>query len=181
MKYNAIIPVRNERNAFTDWTVSFKINFEKTIRRKRMEKCDCRKTIVTKDGPKAIGPYSVAVKACHFIYTAGQIGLDPATGNLVEGGVEGETHQAIRNLESILKAAGGDLRNVVKNTVFLRDINDFAKMNIIYAEYFKEDPPARSAFQVAALPKGAAIEIESVAHICDCDKKETKKDCCCNK
>jgi 2-iminobutanoate/2-iminopropanoate deaminase len=146
-----------------------------------MENCDCRKTIIAKDGPKAIGPYSVAVKACHFIYTAGQLGLDPATGNLVEGGVEGETRQAIKNLESILKAAGGDLRNVIKNTVFLRDINDFAKMNVIYAEFFNEKPPARSAIQVAALPKDAAIEIESVAHICDCDKKETSNTCSCHK
>ena len=146
-----------------------------------MSNCDCRKTIVTKDGPKAIGPYSMAVKACHFIYTAGQLGLDPETGNLVEGGIEAETHQAIKNLESILKAAGGDLTNIVKNTVFLRDINDFAKMNAVYAEYFRENPPARSAFQVAALPKGAAIEIESVAQVCDCDKHEEKKECSCNK
>jgi 2-iminobutanoate/2-iminopropanoate deaminase len=146
-----------------------------------MSNCDCRKIITAKDGPKAIGPYSLAVKACHFIYTSGQIGLDPATGSLVEGGLEAETRQAIKNLEAILKAAGGDLGNIVKTTVFLRDINDFAKMNVIYAEYFREGPPARSAFQVAALPKGAAVEIESGGQICDCDKKEEKKDCCCSK
>ncbi len=146
-----------------------------------MSTCDCRKPIVIKDGPKAIGPYSLAVKACHFIYTSGQLGLDPTSGILVEGGIEGETRQAIKNLESILKAAGGDLSNVVKNTVFLRDISDFARMNAIYAEFFRENPPARSAFQVAALPKGAAIEIDSVAQICDCNKHEEKKDCCCNK
>jgi 2-iminobutanoate/2-iminopropanoate deaminase len=143
-----------------------------------MSQCDCRKPIITEKGPKAIGPYSVAIKAKHFIYTAGQIGLDPATGNLVSGGLEAETHQALENLKLILAVADASLSDVIKTTVFLKDINDFGKMNVIYAEYFEEDPPARSAIQVAALPINAMIEIEAVAFICDCDKHEEKSGCC---
>ena len=102
------------------------------------------------NGPKAIGPYSVAVKAGPFMFVSGQLGLDPATGALVEGGVEAETRQALKNLKVILEAGGCSFQNVVKTTVFLRDINDFARMNGVYAEFFSENPPARSAVQVAA-------------------------------
>lgn len=144
-----------------------------------MSKCDCVKTISTEKGPKAIGPYSVAVKAKQFIYTAGQIGLDPSTGNMVPGGLENETRQVLENLKAILTAAGAGLEDVVKTTVFLNDMNDFAKMNVIYAEYFEKDPPARSAIQVAALPKNATIEIEAIAYKCDCDKPAEKSGCCC--
>lgn len=123
-----------------------------------------KKEIITSDKtPKAIGPYSIATKFGDLIFTAGQLGFDPQSGELVSGGVEAETRQALTNLGNVLEAAGSSLDNVLKTTVFLRDINDFARMNAIYAEFFKEDCPARSAFQVAALPKGAAVEIEAVA------------------
>lgn len=125
--------------------------------------CEDRTVIASENAPKAIGPYSMAIKAGPFVFTSGQLGLDPATGNLVEGGVEAETRQALTNLNHILQAAGTSLGRVVKTTVFLRDINDFARMNAVYAEFFIENPPARSAFQVAALPKGGAVEIEAVA------------------
>lgn len=123
-----------------------------------------KKEIITSNKtPKAIGPYSIATKFDDLIFTAGQLGFDPQSGELVSGGVEAETRQALTNLGNVLEAAGSSLDNVLKTTVFLRDINDFARMNAIYAEFFKEDCPARSAFQVAALPKGAAVEIEAVA------------------
>ncbi len=122
-----------------------------------------RTVVVSEKAPKAIGPYSMAIKKGPFVFTSGQLGLDPVTGNLAEGGVEAETRQALTNLSNILQAAGTSLANIVKTTVFLRDINDFARMNAVYAEFFIENPPARSAFQVAALPKGAAVEIEAVA------------------
>ena len=123
-----------------------------------------KKEIITSDkAPKAIGPYSVATKFGDLIFTAGQLGFDPQTGELVSGGVEAETRQALTNLQNVLEAAGSSLDNVLKTTVFLRDINDFARMNAVYAEFFKEYCPARSAFQVVALPKGGAVEIESIA------------------
>lgn len=125
--------------------------------------CEDRAVITSENAPKAIGPYSMAIKAGSFVFTSGQLGLDPVTGSLVEGGVEAETRQALTNLSNILQAAGTSLGRVVKTTVFLRDINDFARMNAVYAEFFVENPPARSAFQVAALPKGGAVEIEAVA------------------
>jgi 2-iminobutanoate/2-iminopropanoate deaminase len=125
--------------------------------------CEDRAVVVSENAPKAIGPYSMAVKAGPFVFSSGQLGLDPVSGNLVEGGVEAETRQALTNLSNILQAAGTSMSMVVKTTVFLRDINDFARMNAVYAEFFIENPPARSAFQVAALPKGGAVEIEAVA------------------
>lgn len=136
--------------------------------------CCCReKTVVTAEkAPKAIGPYSVGIKAGNLLFCSGQIGFDPATGIIVEGGVEAETRQVLINVTSILEAAGCTRENVVKTTVFLRDINDFAKMNAIYAEFFTVNPPARSAFQAGALPKNAAVEIEVIAQLpcvdCDC-------------
>lgn len=133
--------------------------------------CSCKKeTISSAKAPAAIGPYSPAVKAGNYVFCSGQLGLDPANGNLVEGGVEAETRQALTNLQHLLEAAGAGLADVVKTTVFLRDIADFARMNAVYAEFFKENPPARSAFQVAGLPKAAAVEIEAIAMLpCDCD------------
>ncbi len=122
------------------------------------------KTIIKTDlAPAAIGPYSVGVAGGPFVFTAGQLGIDPKTGSLVEGGVEAETRQALQNLSAILEAANSCMENVVKTTVFLRDINDFAKMNAIYGEFFTENPPARSAVQVAALPKNGAVEIEAIS------------------
>lgn len=129
----------------------------------------CEKKIVQTDqAPKAIGPYSVGVQGGHMVFTAGQLGLDPLSNALVEGGVEAETRQALTNIANILKAAGSDMSQVVKTTVFLRDINDFVKMNEVYATFFPENPPARSAVQVAALPRNAAVEIEAIA-IIPCD------------
>jgi 2-iminobutanoate/2-iminopropanoate deaminase len=130
----------------------------------------CEKRIYTSEkAPKAIGPYSPAVKANGFVFISGQLGLDPATMNLVDGGVEAETRQALTNLNTLLEAAGTDLSQVTKTTVFLRDIADFARMNSIYGEFFTVNPPARSAFQVGALPKGAAVEIEAIAAVCECE------------
>jgi 2-iminobutanoate/2-iminopropanoate deaminase len=134
-----------------------------------MRHCLEKKVVKPEIGPKAIGPYSVGIVANHLVFTAGQIGLDPATGNLVPGGVQAETRQALINLRNILEEAGSHLDLVVKTTVFLRDIDDFAAMNEVYAEFFPHDPPARSAVQVAALPRGAAVEIEAVA-VCPCEE-----------
>ena len=123
-----------------------------------------KKTIITtSNAPKALGPYSVANRFGDFVFLSGQLGLDPATGELVPGGVEAETRQSLTNLKHVLDAAGGSLEQVVKTTVFLRDMNDFARMNAIYAEFFQHDFPARSTVQVAALPKRGAVEIELIA------------------
>lgn len=123
-----------------------------------------KKTVVTSEkAPEAIGPYSAAIKTESLIFTSGQLGIDRATGTFAEGGIEAETEQALKNLQAVLNAAGSDLKNVVKVTVFLRDINDFTRMNSVYAKFFTENYPARSAFQVAALPRGAAVEIEAIA------------------
>jgi 2-iminobutanoate/2-iminopropanoate deaminase len=123
-----------------------------------------QKQIIKSDkAPKALGPYSVANRVGDLIFAAGQLGLDPATGELAQGGIEAETRQSLTNLKHVLEAGGSSLENVVKTTVFLRDINDFALMNGVYAEFFTANFPARSAVQVAALPKGAAVEIELVA------------------
>ncbi len=119
--------------------------------------------IHTDKAPKAIGPYSVGIKTGGLLFTAGQAGIIPETGNIIEGGIENETRQTLTNIQHILEAAGTTLGKVVKTTVFLRDMNDFSRMNAIYAEFFKENPPARSTVQVAALPKGAAVEIEAIA------------------
>lgn len=124
-----------------------------------------KKVIHSEKAPKAIGPYSQAIRADSMVYTAGQIGFDPATMEIVSGGVEAETRQALTNLKNVLEAAGSSLDHVVKTLVFLQDMADFPKMNAIYAEYFPENPPARSTVQVAALPKGALVEIEAVALI----------------
>lgn len=121
-----------------------------------------KKIITTENAPKAIGPYSVAVSANGFVFTSGQLGLDPATGTIVEGGIEAETRQALKNIKAVLEAAGSSLALVVKTTVFLRDMNDFSRMNAVYGEFFTENPPARSTVQ-ASLPRNGAVEIETVA------------------
>jgi 2-iminobutanoate/2-iminopropanoate deaminase len=122
-----------------------------------------KEIIKTDRAPKAIGPYSAGVKTGSFIFTAGQAGIIPETGNIIDGGIESETRQTLINIQHILEEAGSSLDLVVKTTVFLRDMADFSSMNAIYAEFFKADPPARSTVQVAALPKGAAVEIEAIA------------------
>ncbi len=121
------------------------------------------KTIIHMDNaPAAIGPYSQAVDLGSLVFTSGQIALDPATGELVEGGIVPQTEQVFRNIEAILTAAGMTTENVVKTVVYLADINDFGTVNQIYARHFSGDCPARSAVQVAALPKGALVEIECI-------------------
>jgi 2-iminobutanoate/2-iminopropanoate deaminase len=120
------------------------------------------KIVQTSKAPAAVGPYSQAVCAGGFVFTAGQIPLDPATGQLVSGGVEAETERVLENLKAVLEAAGSSLQRVIKTTVFLKDMNDFAAMNQVYGRYFAARPPARSTVQ-AVLPKGARVEIEAVA------------------
>ncbi len=124
--------------------------------------CEEKRIYTSEKAPKAMGPYSPAVKGGGLVFIAGQLGIDPQTGNVVEGGIEAETRQALTNVKHLLEAAGSRLENVLKVTVFLRDIADFQKMNAVYAEFFVVNPPARSAFQVGALPRGAAVEIEAI-------------------
>mgnify|MGYP001619851975 CR=1 FL=1 len=119
--------------------------------------------VSTEAAPQAIGPYSQAVDDGTHVWCAGQIGLDPATGRLVDGGIEAETERALRNLEAILGAAGLKMSDVVKTTVYVIDLSEFGKMNAIYGRSFPSNPPARATVQVAALPKGARVEIEAVA------------------
>lgn len=122
-----------------------------------------RKIISTNSAPGAVGPYSQAVRAGNFIFTAGQIALVPETGKLVEGGIAEQTHQVMRNLANILEAAGSSLARVVKTTIFTTNLGDFATINQVYGSFFTAAPPARSTVQVAALPLGAQVEIEVVA------------------
>ncbi len=122
-----------------------------------------KEIIVTKNAPAAFGPYSQAVTAGGLVIASGQMGMDPSSGKMVETGVEDETKQALENLKVILEAAGSSLGEVLKTTVFITDMNDFAKMNEIYSQYFTEGFPARSTVQVSALAKGAKVEIEAIA------------------
>jgi 2-iminobutanoate/2-iminopropanoate deaminase len=123
------------------------------------------KVISTKKAPAAIGPYSQAIQVGNLIYTSGQIPIDPATGNFVEGGVKEQTRQSLTNIRAILEEVGLTMGNVVKTTVFMADMADFADMNSVYAEFFSEPYPARSAVAVKTLPKGALVEIEVVAEL----------------
>ena len=119
--------------------------------------------IATTAAPAAIGPYSQAIDCGSFVFTSGQVPFDPATGVLVEGDITVQTHQVFKNIKAVLSAAGLTMDNVVKTTVFLQNMGDFAAMNAVYAEYFTEGQyPARSAVEVAALPKGALVEIETI-------------------
>ena len=126
-----------------------------------------KKIIQTEKAPKAVGPYSQAIQAGNFVFTSGQIGLDPGTGKLVKGGIREQAHQVMENLRAVLEAANSDFSRVVKTTVFLKEMNDFMHFNEVYGEYFSSDQPARSTFQVAALPLGAVVEIEMVALVAD--------------
>lgn len=119
--------------------------------------------ISTNHAPAALGPYSQAIRANGVIYVSGQLGINPPTGELVEENIRSQTRQALTNIQAILKEAGTDLSAVVKTTVLLRDIGDFTAMNEVYAEFFTQPYPARAAFQVAALPKNAMVEIECIA------------------
>ena len=121
------------------------------------------RTIITTDkAPGAIGPYSQAVKTEAMVFVSGQLALDPASGNIVTGGIKAETRQAMQNLKRILEAAGSSLENVVKTTLFIKDMNDFPMINEVYGEFFQNDPPARACVEVARLPKDANVEIEAV-------------------
>jgi 2-iminobutanoate/2-iminopropanoate deaminase len=126
-----------------------------------------KKVIASEKAPRAIGPYSAAIRAGAFLYTSGQLGILPATGELAAGGIEEETRQALHNLNAVLEAAGSSLPFTVKTTVYLRDLNDFARMNAVYAEFFPVDPPARTTLQAAGLPRGAAVEIDCIALVQD--------------
>jgi 2-iminobutanoate/2-iminopropanoate deaminase len=122
-----------------------------------------KQIIFPDNGAKPIGPYSPAVRVGDFLFTSGQIGLDPKTAKLVPGGVAAEARQALENLNTLFKAGGTSFERVIKTTLFLKDIADFAAVNEIYAKYFKTEPPARSTIQVGALPGGALVEIEAIA------------------
>lgn len=122
-----------------------------------------KKVISTTKAPAAIGPYSQAIQVGNFVYTSGQIPIDPATGQFVEGGIKNQTRQSLLNVKAILEEVGLTMGDVVKTTVFMADMNDFADMNAVYAEFFAEPYPARSAVAVKTLPKGALVEIEVIA------------------
>ena len=124
-----------------------------------------KQVISTPKAPAAIGPYSQAIRVGNLIYTSGQIPINPATGQFVEGGIKEQTRQSLTNVKAILEEAGTSMVNVVKTTVFMADMNDFADMNAVYAEFFTEPFPARSAVAVKTLPKGALVEIEVIAGI----------------
>ena len=123
------------------------------------------KTISTKKAPAAIGPYSQAIQIGNLVYTSGQIPIDPSTGAFVEGGIKEQTRQSLTNVKAILEETGLSMSDVVKTTVFMADMNDFADMNAVYSDFFSEPYPARSAVAVKTLPKGALVEIEVVAAI----------------
>lgn len=124
-----------------------------------------RKIVATDKAPAAIGPYAQANIIGDLVITSGQIPIDPATGNLVEGDIEAQTKQVLENLKAVLEAAGSGLDKIVKTTCFMDNMNDFAKMNEVYASFFSGDYPSRSAVEVAKLPKGALIEIEAIAYL----------------
>lgn len=123
-----------------------------------------KKRVHTNDAPAAVGPYSQAIRIGDFVFTAGQVALDPAGGEMVGNDVAAQTEQVMSNLGAVLAAAGSDLSRVIKTTVFLQSMGDFAAMNAVYARYFPEPFPARSTVEVGALPKGGLVEIECIAH-----------------
>lgn len=123
-----------------------------------------KQVIASEKAPKAIGPYSAAIRVGNLVFTAGQLGMDPQTGELAEG-IEAQTRLALTNLKHVLEAAGSGLAYVVKTTVFLADMGDFPRLNAVYAEFFTEKPPARSTVAVKTLPKNALVEIEAVAYV----------------
>lgn len=124
-----------------------------------------KKIVFTDKAPKAVGPYSQAIVTGNLVFAAGQAGLDPALMKLVEGGIETQTQQVLTNLKNVLEAAGSGMNYVIKTTVYLVDMNDFVAMNAIYAQFFPENPPARTTVAVAALPLGARVEIELIAFL----------------
>jgi 2-iminobutanoate/2-iminopropanoate deaminase len=122
-----------------------------------------REAVSTPNAPKAIGPYSQAIKANGFVFLSGQVALDPATGNLVEGGIEQQTEQVLKNIAAVLQAAGSSWEKVVKTTVFLKNMSEFGQMNEVYGKFCKGAPPARSTVEAARLPRDVAVEIDVIA------------------
>jgi 2-iminobutanoate/2-iminopropanoate deaminase len=122
-----------------------------------------KEVVGTKDAPTAIGPYSQAIKAGDLLFLSGQIAIDPKTNQMSTGSIEDQTRQALDNLDAVLKASGMTMANIVNTTVFLKDVNDFGKMNAVYGTYFKDKPPARATVQVARLPRDALVEISAIA------------------
>ena len=137
-----------------------------------------KQIIATEKAPAAVGPYSQGVHAGDFIFTAGQLGIVPGTKEFAGPDIESQTRQALENLKAVLEAGGSCLEHVVKTTVFLQDIGEFSRMNGVYTEFFPQNPPARSAVQVAALPLGGRVEIEAVALACGCEGG--KEACSCD-
>ena len=135
-----------------------------------------KQIIATDKAPAAVGPYSQGVRLGDFIFTAGQLGLVPGTKEFAGPDIEAQTRQALENVKAVLEAGGSCLEHVVKTTVFLQDMGEFARMNGVYAEFFPQNPPARSAVQAAALPLGGRVEIEALAESCDCT---SQANCCC--
>jgi len=131
-----------------------------------------KQIVATEKAPAAVGPYSQAVRIGDFVYTAGQLGIVPGSKEFAGPGVEAQTRQALQNLRAVLEAAGSCLEHVIKTTVFLQDMGEFGQMNAVYAEFFPDGPPARSAVEVAALPLGGRVEIEAVAEACDCPSSQ---------
>jgi 2-iminobutanoate/2-iminopropanoate deaminase len=122
-----------------------------------------RDVLIAENAPAAIGPYSLGIKTGGMVFVSGTLGIDPDSGEMISGGIAAETRQALTNMARILEAGGSSLQNVVKTTVFMQDLAEFSEMNDVYAEFFSSEPPARSTVQVAALPMGAAVEIEAIA------------------
>lgn len=136
-----------------------------------------KQIIATDDAPAAVGPYSQGTQLGDFIFTAGQLGIVPETGDFAGSDIESQTRQALRNLQAVLETGGSCLEHVVKVTVFLRDMEEFGQMNEVYAQFFSDTPPARSAVQVGALPLGGRVEIEAIAEACGCEGGRER--CCC--
>lgn len=139
-----------------------------------------KEIIATAQAPAAVGPYSQGVRAAELIYTAGQLGIVPGTKEFAGPDIESQTRQALENLKAVLEAGGSCLKHVIKTTVFLADMGEFARMNSVYAQFFPEAPPARSTVQVAALPLGGRVEIEAVAMACDCQGGTQECHCDCH-
>ena len=161
--FNKFTQTRNQQyNRLTNYKARI-TNYQSITREAHMYTTEGKKIVSTEKAPKAIGPYSQAIRTENLVFTAGQLGLDPATMELVPDGIEAQTRQALTNLKHVLETADSGLNYVVKTTVFLQDMRDFANMNAVYTEFFPENPPARSTVQVAALPKDGLVEIECVA------------------
>lgn len=139
-----------------------------------------KQILATEKAPAAVGPYSQGIQAGDLVFTAGQLGIVPGTKEFAGPDIESQTRQALENLKAVLEAGSSCLKHVVKTTVFLQDIGEFSRMNAVYAEFFPENPPARSAVQVAALPLGGRVEIEAVAMMCECEDDEEGCSCECS-